>query len=547
MAIKSTVELEVKSNVKGFKGELRQLTLEAQNAVKEFGAFSPEAIKAEKRVAELRDRIEDFNDRVKAVNPDKFAQVQTVVQGVARGFQAAQGAMALFGSESEDLQKTMIKLQGAMALADGLEGLGKIQQQFTAIFNNVIDGAKKAFAAIKAGIGSTGIGLLVIALGSIVAYWDDIKFAIMGVSDETKKAKAEQDKYNQSIKNLNIEREILMFGELAGKKSEQLEIDREQNALWDKQAKIQERLKVIAQSRALAGIDYGRAEEARLNKAFNDAQLRGEQLINDGIRVSNAIKKIESQDEATRLAREEQVRNEQEAKRKKRFDDLKKDHDREQALILEFYGIRTKGIYKRTEIDKQALIERLKSQAYLEELSYRKQYSNQEKLTLFVKVNHTELIASTIGYFNTISELADAFASKDEESQRRAFAISKAMRYASTLLSTIEGVQNSFTTAADSPITKAFPAYPFVQASAAALFGVAQLAKIQKTKFNSTSPSQSSGVGVPQTSAPRTTSSTLQSGGGDNLSNQNRVYVTEGDITRTQNRVNDLRKVSVVK
>ena len=47
-------------------------------------------------------------------------------------------------------------------------------------------------------------------------------------------------------------------------------------------------------------------------------------------------------------------------------------------------------------------------------------------------------------------------------------------------------------------------------------------------------------------SAPRTTSTTLQNGG-NNLTNQNRVYVTEGDITRTQNRVNDLQKVSVVK
>ena len=55
--------------------------------------------------------MEDFNDRVKALNPDKFAKVQTIVQGVSRGFQAAQGAMALFGSESEDLQKTLVKIQ----------------------------------------------------------------------------------------------------------------------------------------------------------------------------------------------------------------------------------------------------------------------------------------------------------------------------------------------------------------------------------------------------------------------------------------------------
>jgi hypothetical protein len=123
---------------------------------------------------------------VKAVNPDRFSKINTVVQGVASGFAAAQGAMALFGNESKDFEKTMIKLQGAMALSQGLEGLGKIQQQFGAIFRDVVSGAKKAFAAIKAGIGSTGIGLILVALGAIVAYWDDIKEAVSGVSEEQK-------------------------------------------------------------------------------------------------------------------------------------------------------------------------------------------------------------------------------------------------------------------------------------------------------------------------------------------------------------------------
>jgi hypothetical protein len=441
----------------------------------------------------------------------------------------------------------MIKLQGALALADGLEGLGKIQQQFTAIFNNVIDGAKRAFAAIKAGIGSTGIGLLVVALGSIVAYWDEIKYAIMGVSEETKKAKAEQDAYNKSIKELNREREILLYGELAGKKSELLEIESETNRLYEQQAKIQERLKVIAQSRALAGVGHGKEEEDRLRTAFNNAQLRLEQLTNDEIRTRNAINRITEQDEAKKKAAADKLEQDRKTAEEKRLRDMRSEKEKENAMILEMYGIRTKKLYEAQELDKKALQARITSQANIEELAYQRQYTNQEKLTLFAKVNHTELIQSTIGYFNTIGELADAFAGKDEESQRRAFEIGKAMRYASTVLSTIEGTQNAFTTAQDSPITKVFPAYPFVQAASAALFGLAQLQKIKKTKFNSTNaPNQSSGIGVPQMSAPRMTSSTLQNGG-NQLTNQNRVYVTEGDITRTQNRVNDLRKVSVVK
>jgi hypothetical protein len=187
MALNATIDLTVKKpDFKSMKAEIRELTVAAQQAVMQFGEFSPEAVKAEHALAGARDRMDDFNDRVKAVNPDRFSQLNTVVSGVASGFAAAQGAMALFGNESKDFEKTMIKLQGAMALSQGLEGLGKIQQQFGAIFKDVVSGAKKAFAAIKAGIGSTGIGLILVALGAIVAYWDDIKEAVSGVSEEQK-------------------------------------------------------------------------------------------------------------------------------------------------------------------------------------------------------------------------------------------------------------------------------------------------------------------------------------------------------------------------
>jgi hypothetical protein len=95
MALNASIDLTVnKPDFKSMKAEIRELTVAAQQAVMQFGEFSPEAIKAEKALAQARDRMEDFNDRVKAVNPDKFAQLNTVVSGVARGFQAAQGAMA---------------------------------------------------------------------------------------------------------------------------------------------------------------------------------------------------------------------------------------------------------------------------------------------------------------------------------------------------------------------------------------------------------------------------------------------------------------------
>lgn len=546
MALNASIDLTVKKpDFKSMKSEIKELTIAAQQAVMQFGEFSPEAQRAEQALANARDRMDDFNDRVKAVNPDKFAQINTVVQGVARGFQAAQGAMALFGSESKDLEKTMVKLQGAMALAEGLEGLGKIQQQFTAIFDGVVSGAKKAFAAIKAGIGSTGIGLIVVALGSIVAYWDEIKYAIMGVSEETKKAKAEQDAYNKSIKELNAEREVLLYGELAGKKSQLRDIESEQNQLAENYIKIQKQLKIIEQARALSGIHADEEREKMLRKALRDNQLRSEQLVNEEIKTRSAIRTIEEQDEAKKQAKQDAINAKRTAQNEKNKSDAEKEYERQVALIESIYAIRKQGIEKEAKLRDDFARKQEENAIKLEENAYQRQYSKQEQLTLFIKANHAELIQAAIGYFNTIAELADAFAGRDEESQKRAFEIGKAMRYASTVLSTIEGTQNAFTTAEKSPITAAFPGYPFAQATAAALFGVAQLAKIKKTKFNSTSSptaGQMSGAGIPQMSAPKISSSLPTVGQFDT-----KVFVTEGDIRRTTDRVDTTRKVSVVK
>jgi hypothetical protein len=69
----------------------------------------------------------------------------------------------------------------------GLEDAGRSFTQLKAVAIN-------AFNGIKAAIGSTGIGLLVIALGAIYTYWDDIKEAVSGVSEEQKQLNALSNK-----------------------------------------------------------------------------------------------------------------------------------------------------------------------------------------------------------------------------------------------------------------------------------------------------------------------------------------------------------------
>jgi len=109
------INLEAKTkgteSVKSLKTQIREATAEAVLLARKFGEFSPEATAAAQKVAKLKDEMGDFQQRVAGLNPDKFQAIAGVTQGIAGGISAATGAMALFGAESEDAQKTLAKVQ----------------------------------------------------------------------------------------------------------------------------------------------------------------------------------------------------------------------------------------------------------------------------------------------------------------------------------------------------------------------------------------------------------------------------------------------------
>lgn len=188
MAETRVVNLEVKDNTKSLKAQLKEAQAEVQTLADKYGATSREAVEAAKRAADLKDRIGDAKALTDAFNPDaKFKALTSSLSGVAGGFSAVTGAMGLLGAESEDVQRLMLKVQSAMALSQGLQALGESRDAFKQL--GAV--AKNALQGIKSGIAATGIGLLLVALGTIVAYWDDIKAAVSGVSEDQKKYNAE--------------------------------------------------------------------------------------------------------------------------------------------------------------------------------------------------------------------------------------------------------------------------------------------------------------------------------------------------------------------
>ena len=227
MAVEKIINLKVnddikdtENNVVSLKRQLREAQQDVQNLADKFGATSTQAVEAAKKAAELKDRIGDAKNLTDAFNPDaKFKALSASIGGVASGFAAYQGALGLAGVESKKLQEQLLQVQSAMALAQGLQGLGEARDSFKQL--GAV--AKSVFAGIKNAIGATGIGLLVIALGAIYAYWDDIKEAVNGVSNEQKRLNVLAEKNVQTAnENLKAAKSMDNTLKLQGKSEQQI-------------------------------------------------------------------------------------------------------------------------------------------------------------------------------------------------------------------------------------------------------------------------------------------------------------------------------------
>jgi hypothetical protein len=198
MAEKRTIELEIQDNSKSLKAQYKEAVQELQKVSQQYGETSKEAVKAAKAAAELKDQIGFSKDLVSSFNPDaKFDSLTKSIGGALNGFQAYEGAMGLIGVQNEELQATMLKVQSAMALSQGIQGVFEAKDAFvqlgtvlkstaigqglltiaTAAYNFVLNASTTGLKLFRVALISTGIGALVVGVGLLVANFD----AIVGV------------------------------------------------------------------------------------------------------------------------------------------------------------------------------------------------------------------------------------------------------------------------------------------------------------------------------------------------------------------------------
>lgn len=224
MAIEKIIDINIQGNADQAVGSLRSQLKEAQAEVAilsdKFGVTSVEAANAAKKAGELKDKIGDAKALTDAFNPDaKFKALTSSLSGVAGGFAAVQGGMALFGAESEDVQKTLLKVQSAMALSQGLQSIGESVDSFKQLgavinstttfqklntlataaaaavqklFTGAVNTTATSFNALKTAIVSTGIGALVVGIGYLISKMNES-------ADATEKLTLKQESLNKQL------------------------------------------------------------------------------------------------------------------------------------------------------------------------------------------------------------------------------------------------------------------------------------------------------------------------------------------------------------
>ena len=672
-----TLNKEIKESPVNIRAMNKQIQ-KYQAIALEAGRTSPLGKKAISEAAALKDKYIDIQNEVNRLANDgvKMQAALDIGTTVIAGYAAFQGALAIAGVDSEKYRETLMKLQGAQSMLMGIETLRKnLEKESTIVlmaknaqeklsaagtwlmtaaqtaWTFAIGTGSKALKLFRLALISTGIGAIVVLVGSLIAnfsslvdwvknigssmgafgkgvkkvidfalaplMWviDAIKWGLqeLGILEseeekakreraeaEAKRTKAKLEAIANQIKELEKlakrEKEISdlrikgLDNEIKIQKSlgkETIELERqklkvlvestkeqnklteerirlkrlelsilydEQIALWE-QLDYKDTLDILLKNREDAFKEFDlelkqstqnikdaetnllvfenniKTERKKANtkaaedkkkiddKALVDAKKLAEDKLKIELKRIQDIQKLEDELFATVEQLDEEARQR-----------LQTDQQNEIDAVNEKYF----ALINNTRLGEEEIL-RLKTQLKEEEAIINDKYAK-EQLAKDQEVKDAKIQMATDS-IDAIMSLTSAFAKDNEKSQKRAFEINKKLQIAQALIQTYQGVQAIFAARAASPETILFPAAPFIAAGIALATGLANVQNIRKQQFSGGSAGGSFGGGggggaaAPQIE-PVTNTSTLVPQG------PQQVYVTETDISATQNKVN---------
>lgn len=180
---------QVEEKTKSLKAQLKEMKALLASGTLDNAQFRKLSLEA----GELQDRIADVNQRVKNLSSDsrRLDAITDAAQGIVGGFTAVQGVMALVGDENEEVQKTLLKVQGALAALNGLQAVANTLNKESALMTELsARGWDKLNGALKAGV----IGGVAVTLGYLYQ-------AIELLSEKTRGITEDQEKLNTVYKS----------------------------------------------------------------------------------------------------------------------------------------------------------------------------------------------------------------------------------------------------------------------------------------------------------------------------------------------------------
>jgi hypothetical protein len=506
---------------------------EAEALAFQFGINDDRTKEAIRRAGEYKGQLELLDQ---AIDGSKGGtdQLFRAVQGVAAGFEIAAGAAAIFGTTSEDLEKILIRVQAAMVFSQGLRDL----KEFAPAILNIAKATRTWFVSlslIQKAFLTLGIGLVIDLVYNLATAFDS-------VAEKTNLATKEQIAYNEQIQKLKQEQRLIIEGERVvveeNLRNTKARLKAGQDALKEQVANDN----AYFESLRKLGIDVRDSEIKRRTDNINAQKLQNEELYLEQLKLTKRLEELKAQETKTNTkATKESV--EEEKQTKSDFEEwTKKQREQSAKDLATFQG---KQLQSTTgALQAQAAANIAATNVVIEQTTDN-QLSNIERLKLGVSAFGLDFVNTFVNTFAAISELTTAFANESEASQRKAFQVRKALSLTTATIATVEATLEAFKSASASPITTVFPAYPFVQAATAAAFGIAKIATISRQQFNpNLTPSPS--VGPVSTAQTFTAPTTRLPQGQDILTQERRVFVLEGDITRTQRRAATNQNVSVL-
>lgn len=196
-----STQISLRTQLRNVREELALLEANGQRGTEAFKKLQQEA-------GRLTDAIGDATTQARIFSHDNRGLQGMIsgLSGVVGAFSAAQGAVALFAGENEDLQKVMLKVQSLMSITIGLQQVANTINKDSAFMLTTVAKAKELLAAatnkLTIALGGSTIAakalMATLTLGLSVAITVIIA-ALSKLQSKQAEAKKAQEEFNKKV------------------------------------------------------------------------------------------------------------------------------------------------------------------------------------------------------------------------------------------------------------------------------------------------------------------------------------------------------------